>query len=92
MFLLDPAGSWQAGSYDDSTGQTDSFAHGPIQGKVQGTVTIDVVVQGNRADFYINGTRQGGVTDLGFSSGTFGLTANAGADVSFKNLAIYSSP
>jgi hypothetical protein len=92
MFLLDPAGSWKAGFYDDSTGQINTFVQLPIQGKMDSTITIDVVVQGNGATFYINGTHQGGATDLGASNGTIGLAADAGTDVSFKNLAIYASP
>jgi serine/threonine protein kinase len=91
-FLLDPSGSgtWSFYAYDNTTGQATQLASFPAQGSMNGTLTIDIVVQGSNFTPYINGTQQGAGESGAYTSGTLGLALESGADISFKNLAIYA--
>jgi serine/threonine protein kinase len=91
-FMVDPAGSWQANTYDNASGNVQNLVQRPLQGTSTGTMTIDIVVQGDTYNFYINGIRQGNAISDQYTSGTIGLAADTGANVSFKNLAIYAAP
>ena len=63
----------------------------PLNAQLTGTITLEVAVQGNDFDFYINGTWQGWAeTGTAYTPSTIGLAADAGADVTFKNFALYS--
>jgi hypothetical protein len=55
-------------------------------------ITIDIVVHGSRFTFYLNGHKQGEASSSFYPSGTIGLAADTGADVFFRNLAIYTLP
>jgi hypothetical protein len=87
-----------------NTGQVNSYTSGvtgsvspvtspiPIsQDKMGTTATIDVMVQGSNSHLFVNGTGYPSASGLGSSSGTFGLAADAGADVTFKNVAVYAA-
>lgn len=91
-FMLSPGGSWTAYVYDNVTGQGHSLYGYHMQGALNGTVTIDIMVQGNRYNFYVNGILQGYVISNQYPSGSIGLAADSGADISFKNLALYALP
>ena len=92
-FIIQPSGFWNGTSIDDATGQAN-----PLFGR-QGTAlnstgftTIDIVIQGDTFRLYFNGAAQGGISSTNYSSGNLGLAVAGGADVLFKNLAIYSLP
>jgi serine/threonine protein kinase len=89
-FLLNPAGTWGAYTYDNTSGAASPLVTRPLQGNINGTVTIDIVVQGDTFTFYVNGVEQGYAQSGAYPSGTLGLAADGGADVFFKNLAIYA--
>jgi serine/threonine protein kinase len=85
------------GHYVPLTNQNSQpVATAPIPQSGQ-TVTLDVVVHGDNpnsgnVDVYVdgNGGFKVNATDLNPASGTTGLTVAPGADVTFKDLAIYS--
>jgi serine/threonine protein kinase len=89
-FLLNPAGTWGAYTYDNTSGNASPLVTRPLQANINGVVTIDIIVQGNTFTFYVNGVEQGYAQSEAYPGGTLGLAADAGADVFFKNLAIYS--
>jgi hypothetical protein len=91
-FMLSPSGSWTAYVYDNVTGKGHSLYGYQVQGTINGTVTIDIIVKGDRYTFYVNGVLQGYAQSNQYLSGTIGLAADSGADVSFKNLALYALP
>lgn len=53
---------------------------------------IDIIVHGDTFTFYLNGVKQGMVTNQSYPSGTLGLAVDVGADVFFSDLAIYGLP
>jgi serine/threonine protein kinase len=90
-FTIQPSGSWNGNSIDDTTGQATSLFG--LQGTALSPTaftTIDVIVQGDTYQLFFNGAKQGGISSSNFSSGNLGLAVDGGADVLFKNLAIYS--
>ncbi|HLI08239.1 MAG TPA: protein kinase [Ktedonobacteraceae bacterium] len=92
-FLLDPSSkTWSAYSYNNQTGVATPFATGPVTVSLKGLLTIDVVVNGTTFTFYVNGQNQGYAVSDAYPSGTLGLASDVGADVFFKNLAIYTLP
>jgi serine/threonine protein kinase len=92
-FLLDPSSSqWYAYTYDNQTGVAQQFASGPITVPLNGFITIDIVVHGSTFTFYLNGMQQGYAQSPLYPIGTLGLASDVGADVFFKNLAIYTLP
>ena len=91
-FLVDATGSWQANTYDNTSGNLQTLVQRPLQGTTSATMTIDIVVQGDTYTFYINGVQQGVAISGQDTSGTIGLAADIGAIVSFKNLALYATP
>ncbi|HZR41202.1 MAG TPA: protein kinase [Ktedonobacteraceae bacterium] len=90
-FLIDPAANtWGAYTYGVGDSGVGILVVRPLVSKITGTTTIDVVVQGDTFSLYVNGFREGGAQDPNYTSGTIGL-ASAGANVSFKNLALYAA-
>jgi serine/threonine protein kinase len=92
-FFLEPNNHWEVIEYNNSGG-TPSTIVSPIQttNPVQGLMTIDIVVNGNNFTFYLNGQKQGNAISGNYPSGTIGLAADEGANVMFKNLAVYNLP
>ena len=91
-FIVNTDNTWKANVYDSRTGGVNTLVGLPVQGKVEGTITIDIIVQGSSFTFYINHVVQGYADSGLYTGGTLGLAADAGTDVSFKNLAIYALP
>jgi serine/threonine protein kinase len=91
-FLLFPQGQWEVNTYDDNTGARTTFVHRTTTLPVSGLLTIDIIVHGDSFTFYLNGQEQGYASSQQYPSGTIGLAADTGANVIFKNLAIYSLP
>lgn len=93
-YLLDPSGSgtWTFYAYNNGDGQADQLATFSAQGSTSGTITVDVVVQGNTFTLYTNGTQDGYASSGSYTAGSLGLAVEPGADISFKNLAIYALP
>ncbi len=92
-FLIDPQNDQGAGYIYDNTGSgqilTTVF---PLEAKMGGTLTIDIAVQGNDFTLYINGQFQGNASSGGqYTNGGPGLAADQGANVTFKNFAIYTT-
>jgi hypothetical protein len=80
------------GSYNDITGQKTLLHRQQATIQFDGLITIDVVVHGNTFTFYLNGQRQGTVQNALYPNGTIGFAVNIGADIFFRNLAIYNLP
>jgi len=91
-FLVNAANLWKANVYESGTGSVHTLFSSSVQGKVEGTITIDIVVQGDRSNFYLNGVYQGYILSGAYINGVLGLAADPGATISFKNLAIYALP
>jgi len=92
-FIIQQSGFWNGSSIDDGTGQGRSlFGRQGTALNSTGFTTIDLVIQGGTFRLYFNGAVQGGVSSTNYSSGNLGLAVDGGADVLFKNLAIYSLP
>lgn len=93
VWMVDPSTNTVAMyHYKYATGQSD-FSLTPqhiYQGSIGKTVTLDVQVSGNSAIIYVNGNQIGSAADLNQNNGMIGLAADPGADVTFKDLAIYS--
>ncbi|GAC1360101.1 MAG: hypothetical protein PVSMB5_29340 [Ktedonobacteraceae bacterium] len=90
-FIIDPAsGTWTA-NYYDANGQHMLHTQA-LQTRIEGTVTIDLVIAGSNFYLYINGTREGAAnTGFGNTNGSFGLLVQPGADVAFKNTLLYTT-
>ncbi|GHO82941.1 serine/threonine protein kinase [Dictyobacter formicarum] len=86
--------TWTA-NYTDKNGTQNQLASIGLNGtQLDGTATIDILVQGSTFYYYINGVKQGTASgNFGDSNsgGNIGLTVAPGSDVSFKNVAIYSA-
>lgn len=91
-FLVNATNSWKANIYQSGTGEVHTFFSSSVQGKVEGTITIDIVVQDDKFNFYVNHVYQGYTLSGAYTGGVIGLAADAGTTVSFKNLAIYALP
>ena len=93
-WMINPAANTcQSNYYTKATDLSNTIVRPiPINGVIGNTITIDMVAQGNGTVLYVNGQRAGGTSGLGNNSGTFGLAAEAGANVAFKNVAVYALP
>jgi serine/threonine protein kinase len=91
-FLLDQSGHWYAYVYDDKTGVSHLLHEGQSTVPLDGLTTIDIIVSGSTFTFYLNGVMQGYAASIQYPIGTIGLAADVGADVFYKNLAIYALP
>jgi len=91
-FILDSAANTDSFYvYDNTTGTASPlFSSLPLQTKMSDLVTIDIVVRGSNFSFYVNGTDAGHGESSHYQGGTIGLAAYPGADVTFKNLALYT--
>jgi serine/threonine protein kinase len=85
-FMINPNSSWHT-DYFNITKQKTYYQGNLIQGPFTGMVTIDIVVTGGSGTLYFNGQQQG--ASGGASGGLVGLVADTGANVTFKNVAIY---
>jgi serine/threonine protein kinase len=93
-FLLDQSkNSWSVYTYDNQTGASHQIATGRIVAtSLNGLITIDAVVNYRTFTFYLNGHYQGYAQSPLYPDGTLGLASDVGADVFFKNLALYALP
>jgi serine/threonine protein kinase len=91
-FLISPDGTWDVFTYSSATGLLIPLATGPISDSLQGQFTLDIVVDGDTFDFYLNGDYQGRAISPLYTSGDVGFAVSAGADIFLKNLAIYALP
>ncbi len=90
--LLSPNGWWETNVYDNISGKGTLLHRQQATIQFDGLITIDVVVHGNTFTFYLNGQRQGSVQNTLYPNGTIGFAVNVGADIFFRNLAIYNLP
>ena len=90
-FLLSPNNSmWHAYVYDNTTGKASLLHEDKTTVPLNGLLTITIEVREDTFTFYLNGVRQGEATSPYYSTGTVGLSVDAGADVFFSNFAIYA--
>ncbi|GCE16473.1 hypothetical protein [Dictyobacter kobayashii] len=86
--------TWTA-NYTDKNGTQTSLTSIPLHGtQLDGTVTVDIVIQGSNFIYYVNGVQQGtanGAFGDSNSGGNIGLAVGPNSDVSFKNFAIYTA-
>jgi len=59
-----------------------------ITGGLNATNTLEVRAVGSHFDFYVNGTKVGGVDDASFAAGEVGLSSDTGIEVVYTNLKI----
>ncbi len=90
-FLLNTAGVWKGNLYDQRSGTVSTPVSLNVQGNMAKTFTLDIVVQGDTYNFYVNGKWQGATESGQYASGNLGLVADGSTSVSFKNLVIYAS-
>jgi serine/threonine protein kinase len=97
-FLLYPQGKmypqdhWEASDYNDTTGNKALLHADTTTVRLGSTTTIDIVVHASTFMFYINGKYQGEASSTLYPTGTIGLAASGGAQIYFKNMAIYALP
>ena len=87
-----PQDHWEANVYNDTTGKKALLYADATTVRLGSTTTIDIVVHGSTFTFYINGTYQGKASSNLYPTGTIGLAASGGAQIYFKNMAIYALP
>lgn len=91
-FLIYPGQNrWEANYYNSKTGAATTLASYPTTMSIHGTLTIDVIVQGDTFQLYINGQKQGGAQSPTYPSGTIGLAADTGTTIVFKNVSLYAA-
>ncbi|GCE12712.1 serine/threonine-protein kinase [Tengunoibacter tsumagoiensis] len=93
-YLVNPeARTSQTYTYADDTGSarglSTSYPFNPPQTD-SSTITIEVIVSNGVYNCYINQNWQGYATSDQYKGGDIGLAADAGTNVTFKNLAIYT--
>lgn len=90
-WMLNPGNNTgQVNSYTSDMSSASSVTS-PItisQNKMGTTATVDVTVQGSNTNLYVNGSGYPNAS-VGGNSGILGLAADAGADITFKNMAVY---
>jgi hypothetical protein len=90
-FLLSPnKNMWHAYVYDNTTGKASLLYGDRTTIPLNDLLTITVEVHADTFTFYLDGVRQGEATSPYYSTGTVGLSVDAGADVFFSNFAIYA--
>jgi hypothetical protein len=89
---LYPQDHWEASVYNDTTGKKTQLYADATTVRLGSTTTIDIVVHGSTFIFYINGKYQGKASSTLYPTGTIGLAASGGAQIYFKNMAIYALP
>jgi serine/threonine protein kinase len=91
-WMLNPGNNTgQANTYSDDMSPLSQVT-GPItisQNRMGTTATVDVAVQGNSSNLYVNGSGYPNAS-VGGSTGILGLAADAGTSVTFKNVAVYT--
>ncbi|HYL41942.1 MAG TPA: serine/threonine-protein kinase [Ktedonobacteraceae bacterium] len=87
-----PQDRWEANVYNDTTGKKALLYADTTTVRLGSTTTIDIVVHGSTFMFYINGTYQGKASSTLYPTGTIGLATSGGAQIYFKNMAIYALP
>ncbi len=98
LFLIDQQSAmWTIYYYHPDTNAYEPLNQAPVitllPSPVQGTVTIDLQISGNNYNVFINGkSLDGAVSTAWYPSGTIGLAVGQGANVTFKNVAIYAPP
>lgn len=98
LFLIDQQSAmWTIYYYHSDTNAYEALNQTPVttllSHPVQGTVTIDLQILGNTYNVFINGKPLDGASSSGwYPSGTIGLAVGPGANVIFKNVAIYAPP
>lgn len=90
-FTIQPSGSWVGYSMDNTTGQQSQvFSSQGTSLSPDSFVTIDVVVQGSSFMLYFNSYHYGGITSSAYPGGILGFAVDGGAQVLFKNMALYA--
>jgi serine/threonine protein kinase len=89
--LLAPPNTWRAYEYDNTSGAPTTLVAGiNTQAPLIGTFTIDVLVQGSTYTLFINGNQEGYAQSGTYMTGNVGLAIDTGANVSFKNLEVFT--
>lgn len=97
LFLIDlDATTWTIYYKDPNTHTFSALNVSPVttmlHSATPGTITIDLQVQGNNYGVFINGANMGSAQTYTpwYPNGTIGLAVGQGANVTFKNVAIYA--
>jgi len=91
-YLINSSGHWTFDRYDPQGNVKYEFPSGTSSVATQ--LTLDIVVQGTKYTFYVNGATHNDSADTMTSYGDqfAGLAIGANADVTFSNFAIYALP
>lgn len=90
-FIINPGSkTWTLYSYDDKTGAGTQLATAPLQVDLKKTVTIDVQVQGDAFNFYVDGKVQGNGIGNIYETGNVGLAVDGGTSVAYKNFELFA--
>jgi serine/threonine protein kinase len=98
LFLIDQqSATWTIYYYHTDPNGYQALNQAPVttllSSPVQGTVTIDLQISGTSYNVFINGKPLDGASSSAwYPSGTIGLAVGQGANVTFKNVAIYAPP
>ncbi|MBV9712600.1 MAG: protein kinase, partial [Ktedonobacteraceae bacterium] len=77
-FMINPGNTWAGNIYNNQSGTSSSLYSGQLVGKINGTATLDIIVQGDNYTLYINGMKQGDIQSPAYSDGSLGLAVDAG--------------
>jgi serine/threonine protein kinase len=93
-YLLSPSDDWSFSYYNTQKNITNTLIASQLLSSAPTKLTIDIRVEGTYYSFYVNGTDTTGraVTGTQYIDKIIGLAADANADVTFSNLAIYALP
>jgi len=98
LFLIDQqSATWTIYYYHTDPNGYQPLNQTPVttllSSPVQGTVTIDLQISGTSYNVFINGkSLDGASSSAWYPSGAIGLAVGQGANVTFKNVAIYAPP
>jgi serine/threonine protein kinase len=90
-FVFTQNGQWEYNEYD-SDGTRHILSDGSLPFAINGSTTLDLVVNGTDFSFYLNGQLVSQQSDSTYGEGYLCLVAEPGAKVLFQNLALYGSP
>jgi serine/threonine protein kinase len=97
VYMIEPVGGgWTWTAYVSQTGENGftrlNSEPVPTNTSIEGTITISMHIQDTDYSYYINDQNfdPGAISGGQYSSGTIGFAADPGADVTFKNLAVYT--
>ncbi len=88
-YLMNASGAWTGNIHDNHLGTMTPLFNSTLRAKINGSVTLDIAVQGTTYTFYVNKAGLGYIESGLYTGGNLGLVVDPGATVTFKNIVIY---